>query len=84
MSTANEIVAELLANIRRLARDLFDAIKTLIKPYLDAFNRWMVRRRHSKRRKAAHKLAQARRKVAPVQFVPVRRRDPSALKRQRR
>ena len=84
MSTANEIIAELIANIRRLARDLFDAIKTLIKPYLDAINRWVVRRHHVKRRKALHKLAQARRKLAPVQFIPVRRRDPSALKRQRR
>lgn len=69
MTPLHEAFTKFVDSLRQLARAVCDAFK----PYLDALDRWAARRRHSKRRKALHKLAQARRKVTPAQFLPVRR-----------
>ena len=69
MTPLHEAFTKFVDSLRQLARAIYDAFK----PYLDALDRWAVRRRHSKRHRALHKLARSRRKVTPAQFLPVRR-----------
>ena len=69
MTLLHEAFTKFADSLRQLARAICDAFK----PYLDALNRWAVRRRHSKRHKALHKVARSRRKVTPAKFIPVRR-----------
>lgn len=72
-------ITEFIASLRQLAQELYDAFK----PYLDAANRYLVRRHHDKRRKAAHRLAQARRRVTPATYIPVRRHPSVTLRHKR-
>ena len=69
MTPLHEAFTNFADSLRQLARAIYDAVK----PYLDAANRYFVRRHHVKRHKALHKLARSRRKVTPAKFIPVRR-----------
>lgn len=66
LTPLSEAFTKLVDSLRELARAFMDAIRPLLKPYLDAANRYLVRRHHVKRRKAA-------RKVTPATYIPVRR-----------